>query len=112
MSSAILYHGLGIRGYVQESTQYVGGALIFWIRQEPKSGCCSACGSPDVVGRGTEVRRFRCVSLGRKRISIILPVPRLECRRCGLVRQAAIPFARPRRSYTKAFEMYAWTCAG
>jgi transposase len=106
MSTGILYHGLGVRGYVHESVHYVGGEIVFWIRQEPESWRCSACGSADVAGRGREVRRFRCVSLGRKRISLVLPVPRLECQRCGVVRQAAIPFARPRCTYTKSFETY------
>lgn len=106
MSTGILYHGFGVRGYVYESTHYVGGEVVFWIRQEPQSWCCSACGSLQVIGRGKEVRRFRCLPIGRKRVSIVLPVPRVECRRCGVVRQVAIPFARPRCSHTKAFETY------
>jgi len=106
MSTGILYHGFGVRGYVHESTLYVGGEVVFWIRQEPESWRCSACGSPQVVGRGKEVRRFRCLPIGRKRVSIVLPVPRVECHRCGVVRQVAIPFARPRCSHTKAFETY------
>src|SRR5262249_25429195 len=37
----------------------------------------------------------------------VLPIPRVECHACGAVRQVAVPFADPRRSYTKAFERYA-----
>jgi len=36
-----------------------------------------------------------------------LPIPRLECQACGLVRQVDVAFAEPRRSYTKSFERYA-----
>jgi transposase len=36
-----------------------------------------------------------------------LAIPRVECRACGLVRQVDVSFAKPRRSYTKAFERYA-----
>jgi transposase len=36
----------------------------------------------------------------------VLPVPRVECRACGVVRQVEVTFADPRRSYTKAFERY------
>jgi len=36
-----------------------------------------------------------------------LPVPRLGCRNCGRVRQAAIQFARPFRRFSHAFERYA-----
>ena len=38
---------------------------------------------------------------------MVLPIPRVECRACGVVRQVEVPFADPRRSYTKAFERYA-----
>jgi transposase len=38
---------------------------------------------------------------------VVLPIPRVECRACGAVRQAEVPFADPRRTYTKAFERYA-----
>ncbi len=37
---------------------------------------------------------------------MVLPIPRVECRKCGLVRQVKVAFADPRRSYTKAFERY------
>lgn len=106
MSTGILYHGLGVRGYTHESTHFVQGTVFFWIRQEPENWRCSECGSAKVIGRGTETRFFRCPSLGRKHIVVVLPVPRLECQHCGAVRQAAIPFARPRRTYTKSFETY------
>ena len=38
---------------------------------------------------------------------MVLPIPRLECQACGLVRQVDVAFAEPRRSYTKSFERYA-----
>jgi len=53
------------------------------------------------------VRRFRTVPLGRKRVELVASIPRLACQACGAVRQAAIGFADPRRTYTKSFERYA-----
>lgn len=44
--------------------------------------------------------------IGRKPTFLALRIPRLECRRCGVVRQAEVGFADPRRSYTRAFERY------
>jgi len=38
---------------------------------------------------------------------VVLPIPRVECRACGVVRQVKIPFADPRRSDTNAFGRYA-----
>ena len=38
---------------------------------------------------------------------LVLAVPRVECRDCGVVRQVKIGFADPRVTYTKAFQRYA-----
>src|SRR3954462_7836821 len=45
--------------------------------------------------------------IGPRATFVVLPISRVECRACGVVRQVKIPFADPRRSYTKAFERYA-----
>ena len=34
MSTGLLYHGWGVRGYVYESTHYVAGEVVFWVRKE------------------------------------------------------------------------------
>ncbi|MBV8608408.1 MAG: ISL3 family transposase, partial [Singulisphaera sp.] len=44
---------------------------------------------------------------GRRATFIVLPIPRVEGQAWGAVRQAQIPFADPRRSYTRSFERYA-----
>ncbi len=107
MSTSLLYHAFGIRGYHYTRTDYQGGATIFSIRQEPEACRCPACGSPEVQSRGLVERRFRAVPIGGRPTFIDLPIPRVSCRACGVVRQVAVPFADPRRSYTKAFERYA-----
>jgi transposase len=45
--------------------------------------------------------------VGNRPVLIELPVQRVECLDCGVVRQVDIKFANERRSYTKAFERYA-----
>jgi transposase len=55
---------------------------------------------------GGVVRRFRAVPIGNKRVELKASIPRLACQDCGAVRQAAIGFAEPRRTYTKSFERY------
>lgn len=107
MSTSLLYHAFGIRGYQYVSTGYQAGQTVFTIRQEPKAYRCSACGSDDVRPRGRVERLFRTVPIGRKPTAIILPIPRVECQRCQVVRQVEVAFADPRRSYTNAFERYA-----
>src|SRR5438270_1626087 len=107
MSTSLLYHAFGIRGYHYTRTDYQDGQTIFTIHQEPETCRCSACGSSHVQSRGHVERRFRTVPIGRRATLVALPIPRVECRGCGAVRQVEVPFADPRRSYTNAVERYA-----
>jgi transposase len=107
MSTSLLYHAFGVRGYRYVTTEYVEGGVTFTIEQPRESYHCSVCGSEDVIGRGENLRRFRTVSIGGKPVYLVLAVPRVECRCCGTVRQVKIRFADPRVSYTKAFQRYA-----
>src|SRR3954454_3719234 len=107
MSTSLLYHSFGIRGYDHSRTGFQGGQTIFTIHQEPKSCRCSACGSTQVQPRGRVERRFRTLPIGRRATVVVFPIPRVECRACGAVRQVKVPFADARRSYTNSFERYA-----
>src|SRR5512135_3754691 len=107
MSTSLLYHAFGIRGYQYTRTEFEDGQTIFTILQEPETCRCSACGSPQVQSRGRVERRFRTLPIGRRATFVVLPIPRVECQACGVVRQVKIPFADPRRSYTSSFERYA-----
>ncbi len=107
MSTSLLYHAFGIRGYQYTRTDYQDGQTIFTIHQEPQTCRCSACGSPQVQSRGRVERRFRTVPIGRRATFVVLPIPRVGCQACGVVRQVKIPFADARRSYTHCFERYA-----
>ena len=106
MSTSLLYHAFGIRGYEYVRTDYQGGATIFTIRQDPADCRCSACGSRQVISRGHAERQFIALPIGSRKTTVALPIPRVECQACGRVRQVEVPFADPRRSYTKAFERY------
>jgi transposase len=107
MSTSLLYHGFGVRGYRYVKTGYVGGEVVFTIEQPRESYRCPVCGSDHVIGRGQNCRRFRTVSIGSKPVCLMLAVPRVECHDCGVVRQVKIGFADPRVTYTHAFERYA-----
>ena len=107
MSTSLLYHAFGIRGYQYTRSDYPGGQTVFTIHQKPETCRCSACGSAQVQMRGRVERQFRCLPIGRRATFVVLPIPRVECQACGVVRQVKIPFADPRRSYTSAFERYA-----
>ena len=106
MSTSLLYHAFGIRGYEHVRTDYRGGATTFTIRQDPDDCRCSACGSREVISRGHAERRFMALPIGTRKTTVVLPIPRVECRACGAVRQVEVPFAEARRSYTRSFERY------
>jgi transposase len=107
MSTSLLYHAFGIRGYEYVRTVYQDGQVIFTIRQDIKALHCEACGSRDVRPKGHVERQFRSLPIGSRSTIVVFPIPRVACQACGVVRQVEVPFAGPRRSYTKAFERYA-----
>jgi transposase len=107
MSTSLLYHAFGLRGYQYVRTYFFEGEVFFAIEAKPELLCCAACGSGDVVKRGRTVRCFTAIPIGQKPTNLLLPVQRVGCRRCGLVRQVHLGFADPQRSYTRSFERYA-----
>lgn len=107
MSTSLLYHAFGLRGYDYVKTDYQDGAVIFTLRQRRHTYRCPVCNSRHVLPRGHQERTFKAVPIGHKPVYVVLPIPRVECPRCGIVRQIPVEFADPRRSYTHAFERYA-----
>jgi transposase len=106
MSTSLLYHGWGVRGYQQTAIVFEEGMVRFVIEQNPDTFRCSNCGSCEVMKSGQVSRRFRSLPIGGKPVWIELPIQRLWCVNCGKVRQAEVAFAEERRGYTHAFERY------
>lgn len=106
MSTSLLYHGWGLRGYCHQGTRFEAGAVRFQMIQDQERLCCSACGSLEVTRAGQVPRSFRALPIGGKAVWIDLPVQRVACGTCGKTRQAKLGFADERRSYTQAFERY------
>jgi transposase len=107
MSTSLLYHAFGVRGYRQTKIEFDGGSSLFYVEPSKKSICCSQCGSHNVVRRGVKDRWFRSVPIGGKATWVIAKIPRVECRDCQETRQIACGFAEPRRSFTKFWARYA-----
>lgn len=107
MSTSLLYHGWGVRGYQQVAISFEQGMIRFVVEQDPTTFRCSHCRSCQVMKSGQVSRRFRSLPIGGKPVWIELPIQRLWCIACGKTRQAEVAFADERRSYTHAFERYA-----
>jgi transposase len=112
MSTSLLYHGFGVRGYRYVATKYEPGRVVFKLERKKEACCCVACGSKQVWQQGTVVRRFHAVPIGQKSVQLEATIPRLACQECGAVRQAAIGFAEPRRTYTRSLQRYVLELSG
>lgn len=104
MSTSLLYHAWGLRGYRHQRTEYRDGKVHFHIAQPRERLSCPTCGSANVWLQGTVVREFHTIPVGRKPVVVRLPIARIMCFACRHVRQVRLPFADPRRRYTHAFE--------
>jgi len=107
MSTSLLYHALGIRGYDYVKTAYRDGGVTFTVRQRRHTYRCPVCNSREVHPRGHQERTFKTVPFGHKSVNVTLAIPRVHCSCCDLIRQVPVSFAESRRSYTRAFERYA-----
>jgi transposase len=107
MSTSLLYHAFGVRGYDYVTTEYREGGVVFTLRQRPHTCRCPLCGVREVSPRGQQERAFKAVPIGGKPVTVVLPIPRVHCWACRVIRQVPLTFADPRRSYTRAFERYA-----
>ena len=106
VSTSLLHHAFSIDGFHNTSIEYKSGQILFHIVPGDHPLRCSHCKSTNVIRRGEKERRFRALPIGNKAVFVVLTLPRVGCRDCGVVRQIKIPFATPRRSFTRAFERY------
>lgn len=107
MSTSLLYHRFGIRGYTYRSQHFAKDCSFFCIDRPREHLRCSQCGSGAVWIHDRTERIFRALPIGRQPSFIVFEVPRLYCIRCCVVRQAKIGFAAPKKRYTRSFERYA-----
>jgi transposase len=106
MSTSLLYHGWGLRGYHFLGTRYEAGTIHFRVQQNPATFRCGHCGSRSVMKSGQVARCFRSLPVGGRPVWIELSVQRLWCATCCKTRQVPIAFADERRGYTHTFERY------
>lgn len=107
MSTSLLYHAFGIREYVYVRTSYEYGHTIFEVEPDLHRLRCPVCRSRNVTRKGQVKRRFRMEPIGKRQSFLDVAIQRVACVACGTVRQVNLPFADPRRTYTRRFERYA-----
>lgn len=108
MSTQVLYHGFGIRGYRHVRMRNQGGSLVFTVEQPRESIRCPDCSSQRIHCHGGQMRRWKCPPIGGKPVCVEMNVPRVECLDCQTRRLLPVSFAEPRRTYIRALERYVW----
>ena len=106
MSTSLLYHAFGIRGYWYVGTDYREGEIFVRIEAPRESLRCSRCGSPHVHVIDRFRRQWRTLPIGAKAVWIDMQVPKVECQQCGVRRRIEVTFADPKRRHTRSFERY------
>jgi len=104
MSTSLLYHAFGLRGYDYVHTKYEGGAINFRVSPKPDLLVCPCCHSWKIKRRGVFERRLRLPPIGTKPVYVLIKVPRIECLVCMVVRLIELKIAEARRSFTRSFE--------
>ena len=107
MSTSLLYHCFGVVGYRFVSQNLEAGMTTWRIEQPRERLRCSHCGSDDVWAQGGIERSFQTLPIGNRPTFLLFKVPRVLCFDCGKARQVNIPFAQPKKRYTRALERYA-----
>jgi transposase len=107
MSTSLLYHAFGVRGYRYVRQSFGKDGIEFTIEQDRCELRCSACGSWEVQPKGRIPREFKTLPIGGKPVTLAFQVPRVECQECGCRRQVKLGFADPHVSYTRGFARYA-----
>ena len=106
MSTSLIYHAFGLKGYEYVHQQFVGGSIAFRIRPKSKLVRCSRCKSYQVIRRGVSERMLRTLPIGLKPVWLLVEVPRVACLACGSLARIHLGIAAIRRWYTHAFERF------
>jgi transposase len=107
MSTSFIYHALGVHGYRYLKTFYKNGNIFFHIYKDSGKIRCPNCKSRKVIFKGTKIRYFKTVPIGKKPIILITRIQRIQCKECFCLKQVKLGFADPKKTYTRSFARYA-----
>jgi len=106
MSTSILYHGFGVRGYKYIKTEYQAGKIIFHIEKIKEKQVCADCGSRAVIKKGKVKRSLRAVPIGKRPVFFVIHLHRLFCSRCGSLKLEPLILSYPKKHWTKNLGRY------
>jgi len=104
MSTSVFYRAFGLDSYEHVRAEAVLNLFLLTVRLRDRHVRCPGCGNPDVIRRGTRVRKVYAPPVGLRQTVIFIDAPRVECGRCGQVRQVRLPGVVSGKNYTAAFQ--------
>ncbi len=104
MSTSVLYKALGVRSYVHQSIRLQEGGVLIRMQHDGSGLICPQCDGTNIIRRGTVPRSWSAPPIGARPVTLFADVPRIECRDCRIQPVLPVPFADPRRSYTRSFQ--------
>lgn len=103
MSTSLLYHIQGTRGYQFQSFEFVGGRVVARLSRDPKRFSCSKCGRWEVTPTLVGTRTVRGLPMGSKQCDLQVGMHRVRCHGCGAFRMESLPFLpSPKARVTRA----------
>lgn len=106
MSTSLLFHGFGIRGYKLLKTEYLNGQIFFHIEKRDEAVFCIGCGSKEVIKQGKVIRQFRTIPIGKRQVWLIVHLHRLECKICGALKLEPLLIAFTKKHWTTGLGHY------
>jgi len=75
--------------------RFFGGKTVFSGVLHANALIRPVCRSRRVVRNGQTWRIFKTLQVGQRKVALAVLIPRLLCKDCGAIRQAALDFADP-----------------
>jgi transposase len=107
MSTSLMFHALGVKGFQLQRTDFSSGEITFHLSQDPLNLRCPICRSSKVLRRGKRKRRIRSVPIGSKMTFISFQHQRVACLECNVIRYIKVNFVAKNKQHTRAFKNYA-----
>jgi len=85
---------------------FLGGKTIFHGSVHSNNLKCPDCKSRNVIRFGHLFRTFQMPPVGHNKVELLVQIPRLQCKKCGAVKQPRLAFADPKKHYTRSLERF------
>ena len=80
--------------------------MVFYGDVHPNTLKCPNCRSRRVIRFGHKPRVFKMLPVGRRKVELVVNIPRLYCKDCRSIRQPHLAFADPKKHYTRSLEHF------